>query len=57
MGTKLEMNIQAIKEMVNLICSFYLYSFCPRLLFLLGVMLFMNCFYGMILLYIAGDIY
>lgn len=33
MGTKLEMNIQAIKEMVNLICSFYLYSFCPRLCF------------------------
>lgn len=57
MGIEIDMTINALKEKLKLTCGaifiFFIHNFC----FFLAVMLLMNYFYGMILLYIAGGIY
>lgn len=57
MGIEIDMTINILKETLKLTCGAIFIFFYPRLLFSLAVMLLMNYFYGMILLYIAGDIY
>lgn len=56
MGIEIDMTINILKEKLKLTCGAIFIFFYPRLLFSLAVMLLMNYFYGMILLYIAGDI-
>lgn len=56
MGIEIDMTINILKEKLKLTCGVIFIFFYPQLLFFLAVMLLMNYFYGMILLYIAGGI-
>lgn len=56
MGIEIDMTINILKEKLKLTCGAIFIFFYPQLLFFLAIMLLMNYFYGMILLYIAGGI-
>lgn len=57
MGIEIDMTINILKEKLKLTCgAIFIFFLSTTFVFFLAVMLLMNYFYGMILLYIAGGI-
>lgn len=56
MGIEIDMTINILKEKLKLTCGAIFIFFLSTTFVFLAVMLLMNYFYGMILLYIAGGI-
>ena len=56
MGIEIDMTINILKEKAKVNLRSHIYIFLSTTFVFLAVMLLMNYFYGMILLYIAGGI-